>query len=195
MDNFLTVLVIAVALGTDAFSLAIGIGMARISWRQVALIAGVISVFHIFMPLAGFYLGDLLGRRVGQLSTTIGALVLIIIGAQMIWEGLKPLVKVSKISTARATIIDPPSRLPTLQGTALLALATSVSLDALSVGFGLGTLRFNLFLTVLTMGIVAGLMTATGLFLGQRVGKLFGERAEAIGGLILVAIGVKLLFF
>ena len=77
----------------------------------------------------------------------------------------------------------------------LAVLAASVSLDALTAGIGLGTLHVDLTLTVITMGIVAGLMTAAGLVFGKRLNKSFGSKAEILGGAILVLIGLKFLIW
>lgn len=180
-----TVLLVSLALGTDALSLAIGIGLSGIAGRQIALISGTVSLFHVFMPLIGLTLGSLLDKAVGQLASYIGAGVLIFIGLQMLKEGVggdrepSPLGKKGTVYTG-------------LGG--LAVLAASVSLDALTVGFGLGTLRAGLAVTVLIMGAVAGLMTAAGFLLGSRMGSWLGEKAQAVGGLILILIGIKMFF-
>jgi len=75
-----------------------------------------------------------------------------------------------------------------------MLMAASVSLDALTVGLGLGAMKVDLTVTVVTMGIVAGVMTFGGLLSGKRLSRSVGEKAELIGALILIAIGVKLLF-
>lgn len=71
--------------------------------------------------------------------------------------------------------------------------AASVSLDALSVGFSLGTIKADIFLTVISIGAIAGLMTGMGLVLGRILGTWLGDKAELLGGLALFLIGVKLL--
>lgn len=76
----------------------------------------------------------------------------------------------------------------------LILAAASVSLDALTVGFGLGTLHANLAVTVITMGVVAGLMTGAGLILGRKVGAWLGEKAQFVGGIVLIAIGISMFF-
>ena len=76
----------------------------------------------------------------------------------------------------------------------MLVMAGSVSLDALTVGFGLGTLQVNLVLTVLIMGAVAGIMTLTGFLLGKKMGPWLGEKAQILGGVILIIIGIEMFF-
>lgn len=192
--NYFSVLLVSVALGIDAFSVAISIGLAGIKRKEVYLVSGVVTLFHIFMPLIGLNMGNYLGRIAGPMASTIGAFVLISIGLHTIWSNLK---EMGVFRTGNSV-----SKLPEKNGiinisnpVSLVLMAASVSLDALTVGFGLGTLEVDLVLTVITMGIVAGLMTTSGLYFGKRLNVTFGEKAEIIGGLILVAIGLKFLIW
>ena len=196
--EFLTVLIIAIALGTDAFSMAIGIGACNIRYRQIIIISLVVLVFHIVMPLIGLSLGVLVGGVIGRLAEIAGALILMLIGILLLKEGirggdgggvpaaLKPLGLISK---------DRGNLRVTVGFWGCIVLAASVSLDALAVGFGLGTLNFNLTLTVLTIGLVAGIMTALGFLLGKKMGDWLGDKAQIVGGVILVGIGIKMFFF
>lgn len=178
--GIIELLLVAVALGTDAFSLSIGIGMRGISNQQIWRMSGTVLLFHIFMPLIGVLLGKLLGELIGLYASWVGAGLIVLIGLNMVRQSLT-----SKEPVSEACI----------QGWGLLVLSFCVSLDALSVGLGLGTLfDQRLPLTVLTIGLMAGLMTATGLIFGRYLGKWFAERAELIGGLVLIAVGINLAF-
>lgn len=178
--DLLTILVLAVALGSDAFSLCVGIGMAGVTRRQVAVISLTILVFHIFMPLLGWYVGGFLGSKVGQAAAIAGALLLIYLGGKMIWDAIRP-------------GVEEPQFVITNTG-GLLLLSASVSMDALSVGFTLGTQQVSLVLAAGIIGLVAGVMTLAGLTLGKYVGDWIGDKAQLVGGIILVGIGVKLFF-
>ncbi len=179
--SFFTLITLAVALGADAFSLCLGVGMAGVNRRQALIITITVLVFHIFMPLAGWYMGELAGALLGRAASLIGAALLIYLGSRMIWEsrrkGRESGIKIYKFSAS-----------------GLVLLGLSVSMDALSVGFTLGAQQVNLLRTVLTIGLVAGIMTATGLACGRFMSSLVGDRAQFLGGLILVAIGIKLFF-
>lgn len=191
--NYFSVLLVSVALGIDAFSVAISIGLAGIRKKEVYLVSGVVTLFHIFMPLIGLNMGNYLGRVAGPMASTIGAFVLISIGLHTIWSNLQEMGILSTASSQK-----PPERngiINISNPVSLVLMAASVSLDALTVGFGLGTLKVDLLLTVITMGIVAGIMTAFGLYFGKRLNVTFGEKAEILGGLILVAIGLKFLIW
>lgn len=172
-----TILALAVALGTDAFSLAIGIGLGGVRVRQLIVVSLTVLVFHIFMPLIGYFVGEWFGSM-GHIANIAGALVLIGLGLKMIKESFSGDDKEQSFVIANTM--------------GLILLAGSVSLDALSVGFTLGTQQVNLMLAVITIGIVAGLMTAGGIILGKYVGKMLGSKAEIFGGLVLLGIGIKL---
>lgn len=177
--SVLTVVLLALALGTDAFSLCLGIGLAGVTRRQAALITATVLGFHIVMPLAGFAAGELAGGMIGRAAAVVGALLLLYLGLRMVQESLRGGEK--------------PPRVMLLNGWGLLLLGASVSMDALSVGFTLGTMRFDLPFTVLAFGLIAGMMAGGGLLLGRCLGLWAGERAQLLGGLLLLGIGVKLI--
>lgn len=190
MDS-LAVLLVAVALGTDAFSLAAGLGMGGLKKRLAIFFSSIVGLLHVLMPLAGLYLGLFLGRLMGRLAAVVGALVLASMGFLMLWEALSE--HREKEGFGGRVLRAVPGRGVAQGVTAIVLLAGSVSLDALSVGFGLGALQASLPLTVLIMGGVAGSMTAAGFVLGRRAGHWLGDKAEAMGGLILMGIGFKML--
>ncbi|MBC7324153.1 MAG: manganese efflux pump [Moorella sp. (in: Bacteria)] len=188
----LGLILVAMALGTDAFSLATGLALGGFRGWRALLFAGTVGVFHIIMPLTGLYLGLLLGRLLGKVAAVIGALVLAGIGGLMLREALTT--RREQGGLAGQMLRALPGRRGVFSGLlAILFMAGSVSLDALSVGFGLGAISVNVPLTVLTMGFIAAIMTALGLLAGRRLGAYLGNRAEIAGGLILVAIGIKIL--
>lgn len=175
-----TVLALAVALGTDAFSMCLGLGMAGVTRRQIVVVSLTVLVFHIVMPLVGWYAGEFVGTVAGRAASIAGALLLVYLGIKMIrsvWKG--------------GESVDPKVVLVNTWG--LLLLAASVSMDALSVGFSLGTRQVNLPVTAGVIGVVAGIMTAAGLILGRYVGSRVGERAVFGGGILLVGIGVRMI--
>lgn len=187
--GFHTILLVAGALGTDAFSLAVCMGLGR--RKGVYLFPLWVAVFHVLMPLIGLWVGTLLGNVLGRLATLIGGLVLVLLGLNMVKEAL------DKNSCPTETKVSFPGG--GTKGTriftgsmAMILVAGSVSLDALTAGLGLGTIKANLALTVITFGAVAGLMTLTGLIFGQRLGHWLGEKAQLLGGIVLVIIGITM---
>lgn len=193
--NLVWVVAVAIALGADAFSLALAIGLAGIRKSMMVRLSLVVAVFHVFMPLSGMMLGQALGSILGHYANLIGALVLIGLGGQMLYKVYRPTTQSFPFGKAREALFHKKlSRNSSLNGYGIYVLAASVSLDALSVGFSLGTIRTDLFITVMIIGVIAGLMTGMGLVLGRIMGTQLGDKAELLGGLALFLIGIKLLF-
>lgn len=193
--NLAWVVAVAIALGADAFSLSLAIGLAGIRKRMVLHLSLVVAVFHVLMPLGGMMLGQALGAVLGRFASLTGALVLIGLGGRMLYKVYRPTTEYFSFGTARDALFHKElSSNASLGGFGIYVLAVSVSLDALSVGFSLGTIKADILITVMIMGLVAGLMTGTGLVLGRVMGTWLGDKAELLGGLALFLIGIKLLF-
>lgn len=178
--DLITLFLLALALGTDAFSLCLGIGMTGIARRQVIMISLSVLAFHIIMPLIGWQIGEVAGKLLGEAASITGALLLLYLGVRMIWHALR-----------RNPAAVP--RIVVLKGWGVFLISLGVSVDALAVGFNLSTQGVSLFLPVVVFGLVAGLMTLCGLLLGRWLGYRIGERAQLVGGVVLVGIGVKLI--
>jgi len=188
------VVAVAIALGADAFSLSLAIGLSGVRKSMMVRLSLVVAVFHVIMPLVGMMLGQALGSMLGRYASAIGALVLIVLGARMLYKVYRPALEHFHFGEARKGLFQKNSATKrSLSGLGLYVLAFSVSLDALSVGFSLGTIRTDLFITVMTIGVIAGIMTGIGLVLGRVIGPRLGDKAELLGGLALLLIGVKLL--
>jgi len=178
LGQTMTILLIAVALGMDAFSLCVGIGMKGIRLLHVAKISVAIAAFHVVMPLVGLFMGQYVSTLLGDVAVMIGGGLLVILGAHMIYSSLRG--------------EDVPSfNTGSLFG--LLAFALSVSVDSLSVGVSLGMFATDLILTVLLFGAMGGLLSVVGLLVGRRVGQMIGEYGETFGGAVLLLFGILFL--
>ena len=89
LNEIITLMLMAFALGMDAFSVGLGMGMLRIGLRQIVKIGLTIGLFHIWMPLLGIITGRLLSEQFGTIATYIGGCLLIILGIQMIWAAFR----------------------------------------------------------------------------------------------------------
>jgi putative Mn2+ efflux pump MntP len=178
VGQFLTILIMAVALGLDALSLGIGIGMKGIRKWDILKLSFVVAVFHMIMPLMGMFMGSYVSSLLGHVATKAGGILLVLLGLHMMYSSLKG-EDVQSIDHR------------TFVGINLFAL--SVSIDSFSVGVSLGMFAGDRALTVLMFGTVGGLMSITGLMLGRKVGRWIGDYGEAIGGVILMAFGVHFL--
>ncbi len=177
LNEIITLMLMAFALGMDAFSVGLGMGMLRIGLRQIVKIGLTIGLFHIWMPLLGIITGRLLSEQFGTIATYIGGCLLIILGIQMIWAAFRD---------SDATLIAP-------VGIGLILFAFSVSLDSLSVGLTLGIYGAKTAFVLACFGIGAAILTWSGLLIGRRVQGMLGSYSEVLGGSILLAFGVKLL--
>lgn len=191
-DQLMPVFGVAVALGADAFSVALGLGITGVTRVLRLRFVLVVAALHVIMPLAGLFIGSAVGGLLGKWATMAGAAVLAFIGILMIRKGFER-EKPVKISEARKVLEKENlgRRLDTWP--AVLLLGLSVSIDALTVGFSLGTTHVPVAVTVLIMGTVAGMMTALGWISGRYSGGLLGNWAQVCGGVILAVLAVKML--
>lgn len=188
-----TVILVAIVLGADAFSLSMGMGLRGVPVRYEKRFSALVGVFHILMPLLGLSLGMVAGKFLGIWAGRIGALVLAYIGLQMLWKAygeIRP--QAYKFAEAKKTFTDTPA--PRDEWISLLLLTVSVSIDALTVGFSLGTIKTPILLTVLIMGVVAGSMTMLGFKGGKLFSRLVGSYSQAVGGLVLLGLAAKMAF-
>ncbi|MDA8353752.1 MAG: manganese efflux pump [Firmicutes bacterium] len=174
-----TLLMISVALGMDAFSLGIGVGMKGLGIPNILKISGTIGLFHFLMPLVGISMGQYLGQLVENIAVITGGGLLCALGVNMIWQAF------------RSGAGDDSFNIATTSGVMLFSL--SVSLDSLSAGFSLGLFEADRILTVLLFGCVGGLMACFGMWLGRHVGGWVGDYGEVVGGMILITLGLRFL--
>lgn len=179
--NPFAVLLLGMALATDAFSACLGVGFGGISRRRAFLLVLTVTLLHVLMPLLGWWLGSAVGTVLGRLAGIIGAVMLFFFGMRMVIGGFRA--------------ADPASACALPMGRlGVLILGASVSMDALGVGFVLAVYYpCSPLLVAGIFGLVAGLMTALGLELGRTVGNWVGQRAQVLGGLILLGVGIHLL--
>lgn len=193
-DQLITIILVAIVLGADAFSLSMGMGLRGVSRSYEVKFAGMVGIFHVFMPLLGLGLGLTAGRFLGIWAGRLGALALIYIGIDMMVKGYRSSrTQNIKFNQARE-LIDPPEPRDDEGWIKLILLTTSVSIDALTVGFSLGTVKMPIFITVIITGVTAGSMTLLGFGGGRIFSKLVGSYAQIIGGIILVALAIKMVF-
>jgi putative Mn2+ efflux pump MntP len=178
MGQFLTILIMAIALGMDAFSLGIGIGMKGVRLFDILKISLVIGIFHVIMPLMGMFTGQYVGSLLGDVATAMGGLLLILLGAHMVYSSLRG-------------DSSPSFDHRTLWG--LFVFSLSVSIDSFSVGVSLGMFATDIVATVLLFGAFGAILSVAGLLLGRHMGGFAGDYGEALGGIILLAFGLKFL--
>jgi manganese efflux pump family protein len=177
LNELFTLSLIAIAVGMDAFSVGLGMGMVPMRLKQIFQIGLTVGAFHIWMPLLGIILGKLLSETLGIVATYIGGTLLIFIGIHMFVSSFKD---------------DDTSSLK-LSGIGIFLFAFSVSIDSFSLGLSLGIFGTRMITAVLLFGLFATILTWFGLFFGKKVKGIFGQYSEAFGGSILLFFGIKLI--
>jgi len=179
--NLTTIFFIAVALGIDAFSVAIGIGAAndKKTWAPTLRLAAAFGLFQFVMPIIGWLAGQTIVEIISSFDHWIAFALLVLVGGKMIWEGFE---KESDDEKADQT-----------RGWPLLLLSIATSIDALAVGFSFSILKNPILLPAAIIGVICFIMTIVGMSFGRVLAKIFGKKVEIFGGLVLIAIGVKIL--
>ena len=177
--NFIEILLIAFGLSMDAFAVCLGAGTTQHikGPRPVFRLAFHFGLFQALMPLLGWLVGSTIIEWIAPVDHWIAFGLLAFVGVRMIRSGL------DQEGESHST---DPSR-----GATLVMLSVATSIDAFAVGLSLAVLGVGIIFPAIVIGLVAGGMSLLGLMLGSRLGKAFGKRMEIIGGLILVAIGVR----
>lgn len=168
---------IAIALGCDAFSVAVGVGARGFDWRRAFRLAFHFALFQFLMPLIGLAIGRATAGLIGHMGQWVASAGLVVIGVRMAWEARK----YRKLHMVRS---DP------TRGWSLVILSVSTSVDALVAGFSLGLLGVNVFAACGVIGVMAGVMTIGGMALGHTAARTWGHWAEFVGGILLVGLAV-----
>ena len=180
--TWIAVISIAIALGMDAFAVAIcaGTQFPAVTPRRLFRLSFHFGLFQFMMPIIGYWAGSTVADYIKDYDHWVALGLLSIVGGKMIKESLA------------GDDIDcrPPD--PT-KGWTLVMLSVATSIDALAVGLSMAFLGVEVWMPSVIIGVVALFMTAVGMMFGSRLGTMFGRRVGLIGGLILIGIGIKIL--
>lgn len=177
----LTIAIIAVGLAMDAFAVSVVSGTAykQLNIKHALRMAFFFGAFQAFMPLIGAMAGLGLRDYIQNYDHWVAFALLTAVGAKMIYGAFKIAPAEKDLNPANIFV--------------LLVLSVATSIDALAVGITLPLLRVPLATAVIIIGLVTFALSYIGTLLGKSVGHLFESKIEAAGGLILVALGVKIL--
>ncbi len=177
----LALILIALALSMDALAVALarGVAVRQMRFRQAFRVGLFFGLFQALMPMLGWLAGGELRDFISGLDHWVAFGLLAIIGGKMIGESFR-----RKDAAGAAG--------PTGLGT-LLLLSVATSIDALAVGLSLSLLRVPIVGPALLIGCVTFVLSLLGGLIGSRVGCFCGNKIEALGGLILVGLGIKIL--
>jgi putative Mn2+ efflux pump MntP len=177
--DFLSILIIALGLSADCFAVSLSSSISKKSlllWQGLRM-AVIFGIFQAGMTLLGWWAGSRILEYIKEFDHWIAFGLLVLVGGKMIWESLHEKEQSIDITKWRYLFI----------------LAVATSLDALAVGLSFAVLQVNLAVVSTTIGIVSFFISIIGFVAGKKLGELVGKRAEIIGGVILLIIGVRIL--
>ena len=183
--TLLEIFLVAIGLSMDAFAVAIckGLAMPTVNKKQTLLIGAYFGVFQALMPLTGWLLGSQFARHVTKMAPWIAFVLLAWIGGNMIRESLSKKEEDEEVEPAE------------LRHKELFMLAIATSIDALAVGvsFSMVKLSISIGAAAALIGCTTFAISVGGVFVGHIFGARYKNRAEFVGGAILILIGVKIL--
>ena len=179
--DLITLIATAAALSMDAFAVAIckGLAMPKLSYKKAVIIGLWFGFFQALMPFIGYTLGIRFEHIVNAFADLIAFILLALIGANMIKEGI----------SGEADCCD-----CSVGFKSMLVLAVATSIDALAVGVSFAFIKIdNILLCVSLIGIITFLFSVVGVKIGNVFGTKYKSKAEIAGGVILIIIALKII--
>ena len=180
--GFLELFILAVGLSMDAFAVSVckGLAMKKASRRAQLCCGAWFGGFQALMPLIGYFLGTLFLDAISAIDHWIAFGLLVLIGVNMLWEAMGS-------EEEEAADAD-------LSVKTMFILAVATSIDALAVGISLAMAGVgSIWLAVLLIGVTTFVLSAIGVRVGNVFGSRYEKKAETVGGVILILLGVKIL--
>lgn len=177
--SFLDLFILAVGLSMDAFAVSVckGLSVRQLKFSHACTVGLYFGGFQFLMPLIGYLLGSQFQRYITSIDHWIAFVLLALIGANMIKE-----------SRGEAEQLN-----DSFSFTTMLPLAIATSIDALAVGITFAFLQVSILPAVTFIGCTTFVLSAIGIKIGHIFGTRYKSRAEFIGGIVLIAIGCKIL--
>ena len=176
----LTIVLIAVGLAMDAFAVSIAKGIVIKHQRQktALLLASFFGGFQMLMPVIGWLAGTSLETVIAGIDHWLAFGLLLLIGSKMIYDSIRK---------------EDGENEQSLRFHSLMVLAVATSIDALMIGLSFAFLQIQILLPILVIGVITFFLSLTGFFFGCGLGRIFGNKIKIVGGLILLAIGMRIL--
>ncbi|MGM9647051.1 MAG: manganese efflux pump MntP family protein [Eubacteriales bacterium] len=172
-------ILLAVGLSMDACAVSIckGLALRKVNVRQMATVGLWFGGFQALMPLIGYLLASLFADFIRSVDHWVAFALLAIIGINMIREALSK---------------EEEEADPSLGFKTMLVMAIATSIDAMAVGISFAFLNVQIIPAVSLIGVITFALSVAGVKLGAVFGDRFKSRAELAGGVILIALGLKI---
>ncbi|RAP46170.1 MAG: hypothetical protein BZ135_04195 [Methanosphaera sp. rholeuAM6] len=176
--DFISILLIAVALSMDSFSVSLtkGFTQKNLKTTQILYYGLFFGLFHLIFPIIGYFAGETITSLVTSVAPWIAFILLFLVGFNMIRESLE---------NEDEKVVDEFS----FKELALLALATSI--DAFAIGISFALLNTNIVLPAIITALTVFTLSVIGILIGRKLGDYFGDKFLILGGIVLILIGLK----
>ena len=178
--GIIEILLIAIGLAMDAFAVSVckGLSMKKLCLKKTIIIGLYFGIFQALMPVIGYCLGVAFKDLVTQIDHWIAFILLGFIGINMLKEAF------DKDSEGCNDNVD---------FRTMFVLAVATSIDALAIGITFAFLQVNVLIAILMIGIITFILSMIGVKIGNKFGNKYEKKAEIVGGLILILMGIKIL--
>jgi manganese efflux pump family protein len=181
--GLVTLLLIAFSLSFDSFAVSVcsGLSLCRkhLHLADALKIAFTLAIFQGSMPVIGWFLGSTVKEQIQQADHWIAFGLLAFLGVRMILEGRVP-VKEKKIKNPTSWRV-------------LIPMSIATSIDAFAVGISFSFFYDHIFFPAILIGVVTFGVSLSGIYMGKKAGSRLAGKAEIVGGIILIIIGLKIL--
>ena len=173
------ILLISIGLAMDAFAVSVckGLAMKKMSWKKAIIIGLYFGIFQAVMPVIGYFLGTTFERFITYVDHWVAFILLVGIGINMVKEAF------DKESENRNDNVDMKT---------MLVLSIATSIDALAIGITFACLKIHIVMPVITIGLITFIISVIGVKIGNRFGDKYEKKAEIMGGVILILLGIKI---
>lgn len=178
--GILEVILLGIGLAMDAFAVSIckGLSMKRMNWKNAMIIAFYFGVFQAIMPAIGYFLGTTFESFVTAIDHWIAFILLSFIGGNMIKESFNS---------------EDEDKNDRVDFKTMIVLAIATSIDALAVGITFAFFDVNVIVAVSIIGVITFFISLLGVKVGNKFGDKYQNKAELMGGILLVLLGIKIL--
>ena len=174
------ILLISIGLAMDAFAVSVckGLAMKKMSWKKAIIIGLYFGIFQAVMPVIGYFLGTTFERFITYVDHWVAFILLVGIGINMVKEAFNK---------------ESENRNDNVEMKTMLVLSIATSIDALAIGITFACLKIQIVMPVITIGLITFIISVIGVKIGNQFGDKYGKKAEIMGGVILILLGIKIL--
>jgi putative Mn2+ efflux pump MntP len=180
MQEFVTLSLIALSLTFDTFAISVSSGIIQknISFLQALRISIILGIIQASLALTGWFIGTEISHLIQKFDKILAFIFLFIIGARMIYEAFRTEENKEKFNPLDLKVI--------------IAMGIATSIDALIVGVSLAFAKYDMKLAFVLINFFTFIVAMLGMLIGKKGAKYLGNKAEIIGGIVIILVGLKI---